>query len=618
MAKPLPKENLAYIGLIGLLCAASLYFAYEIRWEFQTPEVFQEQRVSVMLWLIPLQMVVLYAFGQFEIMSARMRSYDFIQLAMALGLTAAFELYLWYVFGGKDCPGRSIILIDFMLALLFLGGLRALLQFIRGDAYGIKGRGGVLSHRVAIIGAGFVGNGLALELLTKRGFGMTPVAFIDDDPAKIGCTYCGVRVVGGINSIVHATAKFDLDRLIIAEPAISAARIREILLLARREKLDLLIVPSPQELLNGQIRADQLRPVELEDFLGRQSLDTDSIEAHALIAQKVVMVTGAGGSIGSELCRQIAAKNPHRLLLVDHSEVALFAIEQQLHSEGFNALILPLLADVSDEKRMRYIMDRYRPQVIFHSAAYKHVPLIEQQPGEALKNNTLATAQFGRMAIEFGVKRFVFISSDKAINPTNAMGASKRLSEIYLQSLTQQEGNKTEFMAVRFGNVLGSSGSVVPIFKNQIREGGPVTVTHPEVTRYFMSIPEAVGLVLQCASQGSGGEIFILDMGKPIKIVDLARQLIELSGFEPDLDIEIKFVGLRPGEKLYEELHYTKEEEYVSTSHPRVRRYTAKPTPLEQVESYFKELQEQCESLDRNQLKQLIQRYVPEYKPYLD
>lgn len=618
MAKPLPKENFAYIVLIGLLSAASLYFAYEIRWEFQTPDAAQEQRVTVMLWLVPLQMVVLYAFGQFDIMAARMRSYDFIQLSLALGLTALFQLYLWYVFAGKDCPARSIILIDFMLSLLSIGALRALLQFIRGDAYGIRGRSGLLNQRVAIIGAGFVGNGLALELLTKRGFGMTPVVFIDESPAKIGCTYCGIRVVGGIGEIVQAAAKFDLDKLIIAEPAISPSRVREILLIARREKLDLLIVPSPEELLYGQIRADQLRSVELEDFLGRQALDTDSIEAHDLIAEKVVMVTGAGGSIGSELCRQIASKNPSRLLLLDHSEASLFTIEQQLHSEGFNALILPLLASVADEQRMRYIFDRYRPQIVFHSAAYKHVPMIEQQPGEAIKNNTLATAAFGRMASEFGVHRFIFISSDKAINPTNAMGASKRLAEIYLQALAQKEGNETEFMAVRFGNVLGSSGSVIPIFKKQIREGGPVTVTHPEVTRYFMSIPEAISLVLQCASQGRGGEIFTLDMGKPIKIVDLARQLIELNGFEPDLDIEIKFVGLRPGEKLYEELHYTKEEEYVATAHPRVKRYTAEPTPLDAVEAQFAELKQLSEGLDRNQLKQLIQRFVPEYKPYLD
>lgn len=617
MAKPIPKENVVYIILIGVLCAASLYFAYEIRWEFAIPESLQTKRVSVMLWLIPLQMVILYAFGQLEVMAARMRSYDFIQLSSALGLTAIFQLYLWYVFSGKDMPSRSIILIDLMLALLSIGGLRALLQYFRGDAFGLKQKNGLSSQRVAIIGAGFVGNSLALELLTKRGFGMVPIIFIDDDASKIGCTYCGLRVFGGIKTIGQASAKFDIDRLIIAEPAISPVKIREILIAARRDKLDVLIVPSPQELLYGQIRADQLRALDLEDFLGRNSLNTDSIEVHDLILQSVVMVTGAGGSIGSELCRQIAAKNPSRLLLLDHSEAALFAIEQKLHSEGFHALVLPLLVDVSDETRMRHILGRYRPKIVFHSAAYKHVPMIEQQPSEAIKNNTLATARFGCLAAEYDVKRFVFISSDKAINPTNAMGASKRLAETYLQALSVKEGIETQFLAVRFGNVLGSSGSVVPIFKKQIREGGPVTVTHPDVTRYFMSIPEAVGLVLECASQGLGGEIFMLDMGKPIKIVDVARQLIELNGFEPDIDIDIKFVGLRPGEKLYEELHYTKEE-YAETAHPRVKRYTVEPYDLALVEAQLKELEEKVETLDRNELKQMIRQFVPEYVPYLD
>lgn len=617
MAKPIPKENLVYILLIGFLCIASLYFSYELRWEFDLPDQMSRQRISVMLWLVPLQMVVLYTFGQFEIMAARVRSYDFLQLGIALGITAAFQIYLWYVFGGQDMPGRSIIVINFMLSLLAIGSLRVLLQYIRGDAFGLNQRGGMLNQRVAVIGAGFVGTSLAQELLMKRGFGMTPVAFIDDDPAKVGVNYCGLRVLGGLKVLPQAVAKYDLDCIIIAEPVISVTRIRDILIVAHREKLDVLIVPSPQELLHGQVRAEQLRPVELEDFLGRPTPETDSVEMHDLISDKVVMVTGAGGSIGSEICRQIAAKNPSRLLLVDHSEAALFTIEQQLHSEGFDAIVLPLLADVGDGRRMRHILDRYRPHIIFHSAAYKHVPMVEQQPGEGIRNNTLATADFGRLASEYKVKQFVFISTDKAINPTSAMGASKRMAEIFLQAFCRSEGNQTEFLAVRFGNVLGSSGSVVPIFKKQIREGGPVTVTHPDVTRYFMSITEAVALVLQCAFQGRGGEIFILDMGKPIKIVDMARQLIELHGFKPDVDIEIKFTGLRPGEKLFEELHYNSEE-YTETTHPRVRRYTAEPLDLKVVEAEFAKLGEEIDHLDRNQLKQHIQRLVPEYRPYLD
>lgn len=617
MAKKVNREGLVYAALIVFLCVAGFYFANEIRWEFQVPDNYQRLRVEIMLWLIPLEVVVLYAFGQFEVTAARFRSYDFFQLAMALGVTSMFLMYLWYVFDGKDCPSRGVIMINFMLTLLALTLFRGLIQYVRGDALGIDERSGFRNNRVAIYGAGFLCDALIQELQSKRGFGMQPITILDDNPAVIGHKYHGLRVFGGIDTLSRAVAHYDLDRVIIAQPNISPAAIREVLLRTRRERLDTLIVPSPQELLYGQVRAEQLRPVELEDFLGRTSLDTNAVEIHQLICQNVVLVTGAGGSIGSELCRQIAAKNPSRILLVEQSEAALFVIEQELRSEGFGSIVLPLLADVNDQDRMEFILDRYRPTIIFHSAAHKHVPMIELQPGEAIKNNTMATAKFARLASRYGCKRFVFISSDKAINPTSAMGASKRLAELYLQALQGEPENKTVFLAVRFGNVLGSSGSVVPIFKKQIREGGPVTVTHPDVTRYFMSIPEAVGLVLQTAVLGVGGDIFVLDMGQPIKVVDVARQLIELSGFKPEVDIEIRFVGLRPGEKLFEELQH-KGEEYVATTHPRVQRFISSPCDLPELDAKLSELMEKIESLDRNQVKQTLQQLVPEYSPYLD
>ncbi|MDP0498036.1 MAG: nucleoside-diphosphate sugar epimerase/dehydratase [Verrucomicrobiota bacterium JB024] len=617
MAKKVNREGLVYAALIVFLCVAGFYFANEIRWEFQVPDNHQRLRVEIMLWLIPLEVVVLYAFGQFEVTAARFRSYDFFQLAMALGVTSMFLMYLWYVFDGKDCPSRGVILINFMLTLLALTLFRGLIQYVRGDALGIDERSGFRNNRVAIYGAGFLCDSLIQELQSKRGFGMQPITILDDNPAVIGHKYHGLRVFGGIDTLSRAVAHYDLDRVIIAQPNISPSAIREVLLRTRRERLDTLIVPSPQELLYGQVRAEQLRPVELEDFLGRTSLDTNAVEIHQLICQNVVMVTGAGGSIGSELCRQIAAKNPSRILLVEQSEAALFVIEQELRSEGFGSIVLPLLADVNDPGRMEFILDRYRPTIIFHSAAHKHVPMIELQPGEAIKNNTMATAKFARLASRYHCKRFVFISSDKAINPTSAMGASKRLAELYLQALQGEPENKTVFLAVRFGNVLGSSGSVVPIFKKQIREGGPVTVTHPDVTRYFMSIPEAVGLVLQTAVLGVGGDIFVLDMGQPIKVVDVARQLIELSGFKPEVDIEIRFVGLRPGEKLFEELQH-KGEEYVATTHPRVQRFISSPCNLPELDAKLGELMDKIERLDRNQIKQTLQQMVPEYSPYLD
>ncbi|MEM8549838.1 MAG: nucleoside-diphosphate sugar epimerase/dehydratase [Verrucomicrobiota bacterium] len=617
MATKANREGLIYAALIIFLCIAGFYFAYEIRFEFQLNEQEQKRRFEIMLWLVPLEVVILYAFGQFEVTAARFRSYDFFQLSAGLGLTSLFLLYLWYIFGPKETPSRGIVLINFMTTLLFLSLFRAVLQYVRGDALGIEDRPGIRNNRVAIYGAGFIGDALIQELLAKRGFGMQPVTIIDDDASKLGHNYHGIRVFGGLDTLSKAVARYDLDRVIIAKPDISPPAIREVLLRTRRERLETLIVPSPQELLYGQVRAEQLRPVELEDFLGRSTLETSALEIQSMVTQQVVMVTGAGGSIGGELCRQIAAKSPLRILLLEQSEAALFVIEQELRSEGFGSIVLPLLADISDEQRMDYILDRYRPKIIFHSAAHKHVPMIEQQPGEAVKNNTLATARFADLATRYECERFIFISSDKAINPTSAMGASKRLAERYLQALHSDPEVKTVFMAVRFGNVLGSSGSVVPIIKKQIPEGGPVTVTHPDVTRYFMSIPEAVGIVLQTATLGEGGDIFVLDMGQPIKVVDVARQLIELSGFEPDVDIEIKYVGLRPGEKLFEELKH-KGEEYAATSHPRVQRFVTQAPDLEILQQQFKELAAKLEGLDRNQLKQELQMLVPEYAPYLD
>jgi FlaA1/EpsC-like NDP-sugar epimerase len=329
----------------------------------------------------------------------------------------------------------------------------------------------------------------------------------------------------------------------------------------------------------------------------------------------VVMITGAGGSIGSELCRQIAPFNPKRLLLVEQSEVQMFQIEQELMGLGHGGIILPLIADILDEARVRQIMERFQPAVIFHAAAHKHVPMMEQQPAEAIKNNTLGTARLAELAHEYKVDRFVMISTDKAVNPTSVMGATKRLAEIFVQALHAANHGQTKYMAVRFGNVLGSSGSVIPTFQKKIAAGGPVKVTHPEVMRYFMTIPEAVGLVLQSGAQGEGGEIFVLDMGEPVKIVDLARQLIELNGLRPDEDIEIEYVGLRPGEKLFEELSH-QGENIKPTNHPKIMRFVAQPLALDEVRRTLQELTLDMHQLEPGQLKLRIKKAVPEYQPY--
>jgi FlaA1/EpsC-like NDP-sugar epimerase len=370
------------------------------------------------------------------------------------------------------------------------------------------------------------------------------------------------------------------------------------------------------ELAGGRVRASDIRPISVEDILGREpaKLDDDAIDA--MVKGRVVLVTGAGGSIGSELCRQVAARSPARLIMLDQCEVLLYQAEQELIAAGAGALITPIVADVVDADRLRDVFIRFAPDLVLHAAAHKHVPMMESQPSEALKNNVLGTAVVAQLAAEYGADKFVLISSDKAVNPTNVMGASKRLAELVVQSMQARAGSRTSFLAVRFGNVLGSSGSVIPIFRRQIAAGGPVTVTHPEVKRYFMTIPEAVGLVLQSATLGGGGDILILEMGEPLKIIDVARQLIELSGLRPDIDIEIRIIGLRPGEKLVEELQ-CEGEQYRPTEHPRVFRFVAARPPLDGLDGLLGRVQALL-SLERQPCKQGIRELVPEYVPFAE
>jgi len=424
-------------------------------------------------------------------------------------------------------------------------------------------------------------------------------------------------VVGPLEDIPRRKDQLGLAEVVIAMPSAPAKRIGEVVSLLQQASLKHVTVPSIDQLTSGAVRISQLRPVKIEDLLGRESIDLKLDEIRGVLKGRTVLVTGAGGSIGSELCRQVAAFHPHRLLLVEQSEVQLFQIEQQLIKLGHGGSIVPVIADILDQARMNAILQHHQPTVIFHAAAHKHVTMMEIQPGEAIKNNSFGTAKLAELAIEHRVERFVMISTDKAVNPTSVMGASKRLAEIFLQAFARENPGGTRFIAVRFGNVLGSSGSVVPIFERQIAEGGPVTVTHPDVVRYFMTIPEAVGLVLQSCAQGKGGEIFVLDMGKPVKIAELARQMIRLSGLEPDRDIEIKFTGLRPGEKLYEELCHLRAN-CTETDHARIQRLTSEPMALHQVRSHLCWLSQELHTASPDELKIMLQDLLTEYTPALD
>jgi len=607
---------LLLLFLYTVVLVACRYLAYLLRFDFKVPPEYQVHLNTHWYWVIPLKLILLGMFGQFAGLLSYFSVPDLRRLAYAClaasGMLLAMRYYMPNFYGGS----RGVILIDFILSFLGLALLRLGFRVLRERYFSPQARTHRRVRRVGIFGAGDVGASLARELMVKRGLGLLPVAFFDDDKAKWRSRVHDITVVGPPELLLDNTLNLQLEEVIIAMPSASARRIGELVKLLQQAHIRFETVPALDQLATGQVRVSQLREVEIQDLLGREPVALETQSISSLLKGQVVLVTGAGGSIGSELCRQIAVFNPQRLLLVEQSEVQIFQIEQELIERGFGGIVLPLVADTLDEPRMRYILERFRPAIIFHAAAHKHVAMMESQPGEAIKNNTFATAQLAQLALECGVARFVLISTDKAINPTNVMGATKRLAEIFLQSLAASAPGRTKFMAVRFGNVLGSSGSVIPIFKKQVAAGGPVKVTHPEVTRYFMTIPEASGLVLQAATQGAGGEIFVLDMGKPVKILDLANQLIELSGLRPGEDIEIEFVGLRPGEKLFEELSH-QAENTTPTTHPKIMSFVTQPRPLAEVQQLFGELRASLHSAEPTELKLLIKSGVPEYQPYL-
>ncbi len=623
------QRALFFLVVYGSLAAGSLWFAYELRFtganvvgaEPAKVEAFlQTQRPAALLWVVPLKFLLLGLAGQFRGVFYYFRLHAALRMAGALATATLLMLLLPEVAGAVTATAtfslpRGVTLVDFNLSLLLFVGFRVSIRALRERFSGQEAPAGVV-ERLVVVGAGRSGEQLVAELRSRRGHGLEPVCFVDDDLAKHGLTIHGLPVAGSPEAIPQLVDKFGVTEVILALPSNSAKRIREISAIASRQGLRVRVVPSMADLAGGRVRATDLRAVSVEDLLGRQPAQLDDAAIGSLIAGRTVLVTGAGGSIGQEICRQVAARNPGRLLLLDQCEVLLYQTEQALVAAGAGALITPLVGDVTDEARLREVFTRFRPELVLHAAAHKHVPLMESQPGEALKNNVLGTALLARLASEHGVEQFVLISSDKAVNPTNVMGASKRLSELVIQGLQARPANRTRFVAVRFGNVLASSGSVIPLFRQQIAEGGPVTVTHPDVKRYFMTIPEAVGLVLQSATQGEGGDILVLEMGEPLRIVDLARQLIELSGFRPDVDIEIKIIGLRPGEKLVEELQL-EGEHYRPTTHPRILRFVGARTDPAALDRLLADVRALL-PLERAACKQGLRALVPEYVPYVD
>jgi FlaA1/EpsC-like NDP-sugar epimerase len=610
-------------GFYGVLLSLAFWFSYELRlmdgMDGETAVQLRSARLMQLLWVIPFKLLLIYAVGQFHALLFYFRLPDAIRLVGALGVASIFLFFSAKMTEIQpNIVPRSVALIDFNLAALAVCGGRLVLRLTR-ERLLTQEQGGPHAEpvRIAIMGAGDAGAQLCAELLAKPSIGLKPVAFYDDNRARHGLEVHGIPVRGDAGMIPSDARRIGFSELALAIPSAAVRRTKELHELASAADLKVRIVPPLLELTWGSIRAKDLRPIQIEDLLGRDPVTLDDAGIMALIVNRTVMVTGGGGSIGSEICRQVCRRAPARLILVEQCEVLIYQVEQEFIAAGFGGIVTAVVADVTDGVRIDALFAKYKPAIVLHAAAHKHVPLMEHQPGEAVKNNCLGTYTVAEAAGRHGVERFTLISTDKAINPTNAMGASKRLAEIGLQSLASRPGNTTKFMAVRFGNVLGSSGSVIPLFKKQIEAGGPVTITHPDMTRYFMTIPEAVGLVLQATTLGEGGEIFVLDMGEPMKISDLARQLIMLSGLRPDIDIELKVTGLRPGEKLFEELKHTGEE-FAETKHTRIARFKSTPMAYSDLPRFLDSVREIVVMEEREKAKLAIKTLVPEYTPYLD
>jgi FlaA1/EpsC-like NDP-sugar epimerase len=522
------------------------------------------------------------------------------------GLQNARLLGLDFQAFGEAFPD-SVFVLDFGGTIALICGARLAVRLYHEEVRPVA-EGAV--PKLLILGAGNAGENAVREIMRMPVSRYRVVGFLDDDRTKWGAQIHGIEVLGPIEDIESICAEYAVDEILIAIPSATRARLRQVVELCQGTNLRFKTLPALSDLIAGRATVAEIRDFDINDLLGRAPVRLDEDEIAKFIRGRVVMVSGAGGSIGAEMCRQVARFEPRRLILVERAEPGLFPIEQELRRRSPGFEVVPCIADIGDRDRMDWILAHEKPSAVFHAAAHKHVPMMEYNPGEAIKNNIRGTRGVADAATAHGCEKFVMISTDKAVNPTSIMGASKRVAEMYIQALDAR--SDTQFVTVRFGNVLGSSGSVIPIFKEQIARGGPVTVTHPEMIRYFMTIPEASQLVLQAASMGAGGEIFVLDMGEPVRIVDLAREMITLSGFRPDVDIKIEFTGVRPGEKLYEELAIDGEN-VARTAHPKVGIWQNIPSDWDTLVAAIDQLVRDANKLDRAEARKRFKAIVPEF-----
>jgi FlaA1/EpsC-like NDP-sugar epimerase len=614
---PLLRRGLL-IGMDALMLFASLGLAYFIGFQIQPDrftEVYHRQFMMVVPWLIGFRLVLLWWLGLYRGFTRYTGIYELLTIAGAcLGGTTALVIYgilSFYVEKWIRVP-YGVVAIDALLSINAVAGIR-LSRRIAGER--LVDMRSHLRRRVLIVGASDAGEHVARNMLKVYRDRFQPVAFIDPDPRVVGGRIHGIPVAGTLDEMVAVCRRHRVDTVVIATPRTTPKLLRELIDKAQEARLEFQIVPELEALIEGHVEIGRLRPVEIEDLLGRPPVEAGDHEGRSCVAGRRALVTGAGGSIGAELCRQALEHRPSMLILLGRGENSIYEILHELMPRAAQLKIPlePIVGDVRDEALVAAVFARFKPQVVLHAAAHKHVHFMEAQPAEAIKNNVRGTRLVAQAAQRAGAEKMILISTDKAVRPTGVMGASKRLAELIVTALNKQ--GPTRYVSVRFGNVLGSRGSVIPLFRRQIAAGGPVTVTDPDVTRYFMTIPEAVSLVLEAGTQGTGGEVFLLDMGEPIRIVDLARQLITLSGLEPGRDIAIEFTGLRPGEKLHEEL-LTAEENRQPTEHPKIFKCPRSPLDWTALGPAVGELESIAAGavVDEAALRGRLRELIPDYQ----